>query len=108
MQKSSDSSNPTNELRSPGGSVIPTWLIALIAVCLRFLARRLSKAGLWYDDWLVIPAAVSIRHMTISSTTLLVQEDISSSFVYQLVATALCSISATLSKFLEQYGKSYD
>lgn len=30
----------------------------LIVVSLRFLARRLSKAVLWYDDWLMIPATV--------------------------------------------------
>ena len=65
MQPNTDSSDPTDELRNLGGSIIATWLIALIAVCLRFLARRLSKAGLWYDDWLVIPAAVRIRHMII-------------------------------------------
>ena len=57
----SDSSNPIDELRSLGGIIIAIWLIALIAVCLRFLARRLSKARLWYDDWLIIPATVSIR-----------------------------------------------
>lgn len=82
MQQSSDTSNPTDELTSLGGSIIATWAIALIAVCLRFLARRLSKAGLWYDDWLMIPATVSIPHMIISSTTPLVQEDDSSSYIY--------------------------
>ena len=42
------------------GSILATWALAVIAVCLRFLARRLSKAGLWYDDWLIVPATVSI------------------------------------------------
>lgn len=42
------------------GSNLSTWGLALCAVCLRIHARRLSKAGLWYDDWLMIPAIVRI------------------------------------------------
>lgn len=42
------------------GSIMATWALGVIAVCLRFLARRLSKARLWYDDWLTLPATVSI------------------------------------------------
>ena len=38
---------------------IVTWAVALSMVCLRFTARRIGKAGFWYDDWLMIPAAVS-------------------------------------------------
>ena len=45
------------------GSIIATWALAVIVVCLRFVARRLSKASFWYDDWLVLPAAVSIPHI---------------------------------------------
>ena len=40
------------------GTVVFTWLLMLTTVSLRFVARRLSKAALWYDDWLMIPAAV--------------------------------------------------
>ncbi len=40
------------------GSIIATWILAFIAVALRFIARRLSKAGLWYDDIMIIPALV--------------------------------------------------
>lgn len=40
------------------GSILATWTLAVIIVCLRFFARRLSKVGLWYDDWLMIPATV--------------------------------------------------
>lgn len=40
------------------GSIIATWILAFIAVTLRFVARRLSKAGLWYDDFMIIPALV--------------------------------------------------
>ena len=106
MQQSTDDPNPTDQLTSLRGIIIATWAIALIAVCLRFLARRLSKAGLWYDDWLMIPATVSIPHVITSSATPWVQEDDSSSHIYQLVATALCFISATWSKFSQSYGKS--
>ena len=60
MQQSTGDSDPTAELTSLRGVIIATWVMALLAVCLRFLARRLSKAGLWYDDWLMIPATVSI------------------------------------------------
>ena len=61
------------------GSIIDTWAIALIAVCLGFFARRLSKAGIWYDDRLVLPASVSISKMIMSSITTLAQEASSSS-----------------------------
>ena len=63
MQQSSVDGNPTDEVMSLRAIVVATWAMALIAVCLRFLARRLSKAGLWYDDWLMVPATVSIPHM---------------------------------------------
>ena len=42
------------------GAILAIWVYALFTLCLRFLARRLSKAGFWYDDWLLIPAIVSI------------------------------------------------
>ena len=42
------------------GSIIASWALAVIVVCLRFIARRLSKARFWYDDWLVLPATVRI------------------------------------------------
>ena len=41
------------------GSALALWSYALFGLCLRFLSRRLSKAGFWYDDWLLIPAMVS-------------------------------------------------
>ena len=53
----------TNEDALIKGSIIATWALALIAVCLRFIARRLSNARFWYDDWLVLAATVSIPHM---------------------------------------------
>ena len=41
------------------GSALALWFYALFKLCLRFLSRRLSKAGFWYDDWLLTPAMVS-------------------------------------------------
>ena len=41
------------------GSVLALWCYALLGLSLRFFARRLTKAGFWYDDWLLIPAIVS-------------------------------------------------
>ena len=42
------------------GTILATWVLAVVTVCLRFTARRLSKAGIWYDDWLILPAIVGI------------------------------------------------
>ena len=53
----------TNENALIKGTIIATWALAVIAVCLRFVARGLSKARFWYDDWLVLPATVSIPHI---------------------------------------------
>jgi hypothetical protein len=35
-------------------------VISTIAVILRFVARLLSKAGLWWDDWCILAALVSL------------------------------------------------
>lgn len=43
------------------GSIIATWVFAVIAVALRFFARRVSRAGFWWDDWLMLPALVRTR-----------------------------------------------
>ena len=40
------------------GSIVATWAFAVIAVALRFFARRVSRAGFWWDDWLMLPALV--------------------------------------------------
>ena len=44
------------------GSIIATWVFAVICVALRFFARRISRAGFWWDDWLMIPALVKPLH----------------------------------------------
>lgn len=40
------------------GSVSATWALATAAIMLRFLCRRISKANLWWDDYLMIPAYI--------------------------------------------------
>ena len=46
----------------PNKSVIPvaivTWVLALATFGLRMTSRKISKAGFWWDDWLMIPALV--------------------------------------------------
>ena len=36
-----------------------SWGLAVIAVVLRFTARKISKANFWWDDWLMIVALVT-------------------------------------------------
>ncbi len=38
------------------GGVVSTWILAIIAVVLRFTSRRMARAGFWVDDWLMLPA----------------------------------------------------
>ena len=33
-------------------------ILAISSVALRFLARKLSGAGLWWDDWMILAALV--------------------------------------------------
>ena len=40
------------------GAIVSTWALALIAVALRFISRRVAKSGLWWDDWLILPPLV--------------------------------------------------
>lgn len=49
-----------SELPRIQGSILATWALVVITVFIRFLARRISKAGLWYDDWLIVLAMVSM------------------------------------------------
>ncbi|PYH90482.1 hypothetical protein BO71DRAFT_433807 [Aspergillus ellipticus CBS 707.79] len=39
-------------------AIFTTWTLAVIAVGLRFAARLLSKASLWWDDWLILPSLI--------------------------------------------------
>lgn len=37
------------------------FVLPLVAVGLRLLARRMSDLRLWWDDWLIVAAAVGTR-----------------------------------------------
>ncbi|PYI17554.1 hypothetical protein BO99DRAFT_337541, partial [Aspergillus violaceofuscus CBS 115571] len=46
--------------------LVTTWIIAFLTVSLRFTARTLVKAGLWWDDWVVLSSlspAANLRDM---------------------------------------------
>ena len=38
------------------GSIFSTWALAVTAVVLRFISRRIARAGFWIDEWLMLPA----------------------------------------------------
>lgn len=40
---------------------IATFMLAVIAISLRFTARRLTSLPHWWDDWLMLPAIVCCR-----------------------------------------------
>ena len=40
------------------GVNIATYVLAVIAVSLRFVSRRLVRSYLWWDDWLMVLALV--------------------------------------------------
>lgn len=40
---------------------IVVTLAATSAVALRLLCRRLAKAYLWWDDWIIVAALVSVK-----------------------------------------------
>ena len=42
------------------GVNIATLILAILAVALRFISRRVSNAKFWWDDWLTLPALVSV------------------------------------------------
>ena len=56
--------SPTDLSASKGpqilAAVATTYVLATIAVILRFVSRRISKAQLWWDDWLIIIALVNV------------------------------------------------
>ena len=53
------------------GPEIGTWALALMTVCLRFIARQLSKEKFWYDDCLILLATVSHPSIRAPSSMLL-------------------------------------
>lgn len=34
------------------------WVLGLLAVLLRLLARKVSRNGLWWDDWIIMASLV--------------------------------------------------
>ena len=68
----------SNEQGRIKGSIAAVWSLAIITVVLRFSSRRLSKAGFWYDDWLLLPAIVCFAHYSNSALLLLSNHVISS------------------------------
>ena len=40
------------------GVNIATFTLAVLAICLRFTARRLTRQVYWWDDWLILPAII--------------------------------------------------
>ena len=57
---STPSNNPPAGNLQPDiyAAVIITLILAVTAVALRFIARRLVKASIWLDDWLTLVALV--------------------------------------------------
>ena len=55
----------TNEHANKGpmvlGISILLCFLAIKAVTLRFLSRKLSKAQYWWDDWMILAALVSLQ-----------------------------------------------
>lgn len=47
-----------NEAHQFYAVAVTTYVLAVIAVSLRFWARRLMKAQIWVDDWIVAVALV--------------------------------------------------
>jgi hypothetical protein len=59
MEGTSNNTIPAGDLQpNLYAVIIITLTLAMWAVALRFLARRLVKAGLWLDDWLSLMALV--------------------------------------------------
>lgn len=45
-------------------SIVSTWALAVVAVVLRFVSRRIARAGFWIDDWLMLPARANCTLLT--------------------------------------------
>jgi hypothetical protein len=59
MDSSPNGNPPAGNLQPDlHAAVIVTLILAVTAVVLRFLARRLVKASIWLDDWLTLVALV--------------------------------------------------
>ena len=86
-------SNKQGRIKS---SIATLWSLAIIAVFLRFTSHRLSKAGFWYDDWLLVPAIVHTAHH---------QDSLSHSYGLT-ISSAVCLSSVLYVRYLEYYNPS--
>lgn len=57
IQPPADASDGGNATLGVSGLVI---VLAVISVGLRFYTRVFTRAGLWWDDWLILAAVVAI------------------------------------------------
>ena len=48
------------------GVSILVSVLAITAVALRFLSRKLSKAHYWWDDWMIVAALVGHKFWSLS------------------------------------------
>lgn len=48
-------------------SALVVWIVGLMAIGLRFLSRKISSSGIWWDDWLVLLVLVSLRILRATS-----------------------------------------
>lgn len=67
-------------------AALVTWGVAVLALKARILSRAISRAGLWWDDWLLAPAIVSCSRWPLGSTALLTG--------FKTAASAICFITS--------------
>lgn len=67
METNTNNNPPAGDLRpNIYAALIITLVLAVAAVALRFLARRLVKIPLWLDDWLTLVSLVCTTLSTAS------------------------------------------
>ena len=95
MDSTPDSNPPAGNLQpNLYAAVIITLTLAVAAVSLRFLARRLVKAPLWIDDWLALAALVRYSYFIQKFPKL------DNNVISRLLQSALTSIYSFVSLFL--------
>ena len=53
------------EMNAIRTTAILMWIVGLLVLALRFASRRISKAGFWWDDWLLVPAVVRLETLSL-------------------------------------------
>jgi hypothetical protein len=77
------------------GAILSMWLLAVLAVALRFTSRWLARAGLWWDDWTLLLCLVFANSPDLHGET---STDMRLFFFQQVVATAANLVPLTWSK----------